>query len=138
MSRTVGGTSGEYLHRSINSPHVVARQTHDQQPMDDIIRTRDDPVIFLEKVRRPMTRGLVRERLARRLAELRAGGQDGSCVLVLAPPGAGKTTLLSQLVELVDAPVGWYRAGAEDGDEVALTRHLGYALGSALGQPSVI
>ena len=34
--------------------------------MDDL-RSAPEPVIFLEKVRRPVVRGLVRERLARRL-----------------------------------------------------------------------
>ena len=37
--------------------------------MDDL-RSTLDPVIFLEKVRRPVLRGLVRERLDRHLASL--------------------------------------------------------------------
>ncbi|HEU5485499.1 MAG TPA: AAA family ATPase, partial [Microlunatus sp.] len=105
--------------------------------MDDL-RNALDPVIFLEKVRRPVVRGLARERLDRRLAELARPDGDCSCVLVLAPPGSGKTTLLSQLVEASGLPAAWYRAGAEDSDEIALTRHLGYAIGSALADPATI
>ena len=105
--------------------------------MDDL-RSTPDPVIFLEKVRRPVLRGLVRERLDRRLAGLSDQGQDCSCLLVLAPPGSGKTTLLAQLVESDGLPAAWYRAGPEDTDEVALTRHLGFALGSALADTGII
>ena len=105
--------------------------------MDDLRNTLD-PVIFLEKVRRPVLRGLVRERLDRRLAGLSDLGQDCSCLLVLAPPGSGKTTLLAQLVESDGLPAAWYRAGPEDAEEVALTRHLGFALGSALADPGII
>ena len=103
--------------------------------MDDL-RSTPDPVIFLEKVRRPVLRGLVRERLDRRLAGL--SDQGCSCLLVLAPPGSGKTTLLTQLVESDGRPAAWYRAGPEDAEEVALTRHLGFALGSALADPHII
>ena len=105
--------------------------------MDDLRNTMD-PVIFLEKVRRPVLRGLVRDRLDRRLAELVGPDHVCSCVLVLAPPGSGKTTLLSQFAEATGTPTAWYRAGAEDVDELALTRHLGYAIGSALSDPGVI
>ncbi|HEY5788871.1 MAG TPA: AAA family ATPase [Microlunatus sp.] len=115
----------------------MARQPTDREPMDDL-RSTPDPVIFLEKVRRPMLRGLVRERLDRCLAGLSDQGQDCSCLLVLAPPGSGKTTLLAQLVESDGLPAAWYRAGPEDADEVALTRHLGFALGSALADPGII
>ncbi|MFT4164623.1 MAG: BTAD domain-containing putative transcriptional regulator [Microlunatus sp.] len=96
------------------------------------MRRTADPTIFLEKVRRPVLRGLVRDRLDGRLVDLLTTDSGCSCVLVLAPPGAGKTTLLSQLVERSVAPAAWYRAGAEDSDERALTRHLGYTLGLAL------
>ena len=105
--------------------------------MDDL-RSTLDPVIFLEKVRRPVLRGLVRERLDRQLAGLSDLSQDCSCLLVLAPPGSGKTTLLAQLVESDDLPAAWYRAGPEDADEVSLTRHLGFALGSALADPAIV
>ncbi|MGB7983469.1 MAG: AAA family ATPase [Candidatus Nanopelagicales bacterium] len=105
--------------------------------MDDL-RSTMDPVIFLEKVRRPVLRGLVRERLDRQLAELGRADLDCTCVLALAPPGSGKTTLLSQLAEASGLSTAWYRAGAEDADEVALTRHLGYALGSATGDPRIV
>jgi DNA-binding SARP family transcriptional activator len=115
----------------------MARQPTDREPMDDL-RSIPDPVIFLEKVRRPVLRGLVRERLDRRLAGLSDLGQDCSSLLVLAPPGSGKTTLLAQLVESDGLPAAWYRAGPEDADEVALTRHLGFALGSALADPGII
>ena len=66
----------------------MARQPTDRESMDDL-RSTPDPVIFLEKVRRPVLRGLVRERLDRRLAGLSDQGQDCSCLLVLAPPGSG-------------------------------------------------
>ncbi|HEY5980341.1 MAG TPA: winged helix-turn-helix domain-containing protein [Microlunatus sp.] len=115
----------------------MARQPTDREPMDDL-RSTPDPVIFLEKVRRPVLRGLVRERLDRRLAGLTNQGQDCSCLLVLAPPGSGKTTLLAQLVESDRLPAAWYRAGPEDAEEVALTRHLGFALGSALADPGIV
>ena len=105
--------------------------------MDDL-RSTMDPVIFLEKVRRPVLRGLVRERLDRQLAAHARPEQGCTCLLVLAPPGSGKTTLLSQFAESSGVPVAWYRAGAEDADEVALTRHLGYAIGSALSEPEII
>ena len=97
-----------------------------------------DPVIFLEKVRRPALRGLVRERLDRRTASLTGVGTDPvSLALVLGPPGSGKTTLLSHAAEAASASA-WYRAGTEDDDEVALTRHVGHTLGAALGVPGVI
>lgn len=105
--------------------------------MDDL-RTTTDPVIFLEKVRRPVLHGLVRDRLDRTLTDLVTADRECSCVVVLAPPGSGKTTLLSQLAPAGGLPVAWYRAGSEDGDELALTRHLGYALGSALGDPEIV
>ena len=47
----------------------VVRKPSDREPMNDP-RNMMDPVIFLEKVRRPVLRGLVRDRLDRRLAEL--------------------------------------------------------------------
>ncbi|BAK33370.1 hypothetical protein MLP_03560 [Microlunatus phosphovorus NM-1] len=100
--------------------------------MDDV-RNTVDPMIFLEKVRRPVLRGLVRDRLDGRLVDVLSATQGCSCALVLAPPGAGKTTLLSQLVERSISPAAWYRAGAEDSDERALARHLGYTLSLALG-----
>ena len=95
-----------------------------------------DPVIFLEKVRRPALRGLVRERLDRRAASLTGVGTDPvSLALVLGPPGSGKTTLLSHIAG--DA-AAWYRVGTEDDDEIALTRHLGHTLGAALHEPAVV
>ena len=98
-----------------------------------------DPVIFLEKVRRPALRGLVRERLDRRAASLAGVGADPvSLALVLGPPGSGKTTLLSHIAEAAVDPAAWYRVGTEDDDEVALTRHLGHTLGAALHEPAVI
>ncbi len=97
-----------------------------------------DPVIFLEKVRRPDLRGLVRERLERRTAALQRGGDPVSVGLVLGPPGSGKTTLLSHLASTAPAASAWYRIGTEDDDEVALTRHLGHTLGAALGDPALI
>ena len=98
-----------------------------------------DPVIFLEKVRRPALRGLVRERLERRTASLAGVGADPvSAALVLGPPGSGKTTLLSHIAEATPDAAAWYRVGTEDDDEVALTRHLGHTLGAALGEPRVI
>ena len=97
-----------------------------------------DPVIFLEKVRRPDLRGLVRGRLERQLAWLVAPSEATTLGLVLAPPGSGKTTFLSHLAAAVPEPVSWYRVGAEDDDELALTRHLGYTLGAAVNCPEVI
>ncbi len=97
-----------------------------------------DPVIFLEKVRRPDLRGLVRERLERRTADLQTGGDAVSVGLVLGPPGSGKTTLLSHLAATAPSASAWYRAGTEDDEEVALTRHLGHTLGAALGEPVLI
>ncbi|WP_375425712.1 BTAD domain-containing putative transcriptional regulator [uncultured Friedmanniella sp.] len=94
-----------------------------------------DPVIFLEKVRRPDLRGLVRSRLGHGVAD---GPTTASLGLVLAPPGSGKTTFLSHLAAASTERVAWYRMGAEDDDEVALTRHLGHTLGAALGLPGVI
>ena len=98
-----------------------------------------DPVIFLEKVRRPALRGLVRERLDRRAASLAGVGADPvSLGLVLGPPGSGKTTLLSHIAEAAGDAAAWYRVGTEDDDEVALTRHLGHTLGAALHEPALI
>lgn len=94
-----------------------------------------DPVIFLEKVRPPDLRGLVRSRLEHSVA---VGPAAASLGLVLAPPGSGKTTFLSHLAAASTERVAWYRMGAEDDDEVALTRHLGHTLGAALGLPGVI
>ena len=89
------------------------------------------PIVFPEKIRRPDPRGLVRDRLQRRLLD-----PDGPSVgLVLGPPGSGKTTLLTRVVAATDEPCAWYRAGAEDDDEAALVRHLATALGGALVEP---
>jgi len=98
-----------------------------------------DPVIFLEKVRRPELRGLVRERLDRRTSPLTDSAPDPvSLGLVLGPPGSGKTTLLSHVAAAASEAAAWYRAGTEDDDEIALTRHIGHTLGAALGEPGVI
>ena len=103
-----------------------------------------DPVIFLEKVRRPELRGLVRERLDRRTSALTDIAPDPvSLGLVLGPPGSGKTTLLSHIAAAAteapfSADAAWYRVGTEDDDEIALTRHIGHTLGAALGEPGVI
>ncbi len=97
-----------------------------------------DSVIFLEKVRRPDPRGLVRERLDRLASEGPLNVGPPPLRLVLGPPGSGKTTLLSHLAAGVDDAAAWYRVGTEDDDELALTRHLGYTLGAAMGAPAVI
>jgi DNA-binding SARP family transcriptional activator/energy-coupling factor transporter ATP-binding protein EcfA2 len=98
-----------------------------------------DPVIFLEKVRRPDLRGLVRERLDRSAAVLTdTAPHPVSLGLVLGPPGSGKTTLLSHLAAAATDAAAWYRVGIEDDDEIALTRHVGHTLGAVLGKPAVI
>ena len=105
-----------------------------------------DQVIYLEKVRRPVARGLLRERLDRQLVRARAvpgpawAGDPGtpSLGLVLGPPGSGKTTLLSQVAAASPEPAAWYRAGAEDETEIALVRHLGHTMGAALGRPDIV
>jgi ATP/maltotriose-dependent transcriptional regulator MalT len=98
-----------------------------------------DPVIFLEKVRCPDLRGLVRERLDRRTAALTDSTPDPvSLGLVLGPPGSGKTTLLSHIAGATPDAAAWYRVGTEDDEEIALTRHIGHTLGAALGRPELI
>src|SRR5215211_552289 len=98
-----------------------------------------DPVIFLEKVRRPDLRGLVRERLERRTAALTDNAPHPvSLGLILGPPGSGKTTLLSHLAAAASDAAAWYRVGTEDDDEIALTRHVGHTLGAALGKPGLV
>ena len=95
-----------------------------------------EPVIFLEKVRRPGPRGLVRDRLDAATAMVRTGTPGPlTSALVLGPPGSGKTTLLSQLAAREPA-VGWYRAGRED-DAATVTRYLGHALATALQDPGL-
>jgi DNA-binding SARP family transcriptional activator/energy-coupling factor transporter ATP-binding protein EcfA2 len=96
-----------------------------------------DPVILLEKVRRPDPRGLVRERLDR-LTLPAEGGASMPVTLILGPPGSGKTTLLSHIASAADDASAWYRVGNEDDSEVALTRHLGHTLGAAWSKPSVV
>ncbi|GAA1432236.1 hypothetical protein GCM10009616_21220 [Microlunatus lacustris] len=82
---------------------------------------------------RPDPRGLVRERLERRLLD-----PDGPwTALVLGPPGAGKTTLLSRVADRGAEACAWYRASAEDDDEAALVRHVGGALEEALDIPLI-
>jgi DNA-binding SARP family transcriptional activator/energy-coupling factor transporter ATP-binding protein EcfA2 len=98
-----------------------------------------DPVIFLEKVRRPDLRGLVRERLEHRTAALTDNApQPVSVGLILGPPGSGKTTLLSHLAAAASDAAAWYRVGTEDDDEIALTRHIGHTLGAAVAAPAVM
>ncbi len=92
-----------------------------------------DAVILLEKVRRPDPRGLVRDRLERRLS----AAESAPIGLVLGPPGSGKTTVLSRVAAGATEPTAWYRAGSEDDDEAALVRHLAYGLGAALGSDTV-
>ena len=92
-----------------------------------------DAVILLEKVRRPDPRGLVRDRLERRLS----AAESAPIGLVLGPPGSGKTTVLSRVAAGAAEPTAWYRAGSEDDDEAALIRHLAYGLGAALGSDAV-
>ena len=97
-----------------------------------------DPLIFLEKLRRPDGRGLIRDRLEARAASLHPGTSGPvSVALVLGPPGAGKTTLLSHLAA-GGGPSAWYRVGPEDTDEIDLTRHLGHTLGAALADHTLI
>ena len=106
--------------------------------MDPVIFL-ENPVIFLEKVRRPDLRGLVRERLDRRTAALADSAPHPVSVgLVLGPPGSGKTTLLSHIAGAATDAAAWYRVGTEDDDEIALTRHIGHTLGAALGKPGLI
>src|SRR5918992_593151 len=89
------------------------------------------PVVFTEKIRRPDARGLVRDRLQRRLLDA-----DGpSLGLVLGPPGSGKTTLLSRVAAVAGEQSAWYRASPEDDDEPALVRHLAQAMSVALADP---
>jgi DNA-binding SARP family transcriptional activator len=91
------------------------------------------PVVFAEKIRRPDARGLVRDRLQRRLLDA-----DGpSLGLVLGPPGSGKTTLLSRVAAAAGEQSAWYRASPEDDDEPALVRHLAQALSVALADPGL-
>jgi DNA-binding SARP family transcriptional activator/energy-coupling factor transporter ATP-binding protein EcfA2 len=98
-----------------------------------------DPVILLEKVRRPDLRGLVRDRLEQRTAALTDSAPHPVSVgLILGPPGSGKTTLLSHLAAAASDAAAWYRVGTEDDDEIALTRHIGHTVGAALGVPEVI
>jgi ATP/maltotriose-dependent transcriptional regulator MalT len=89
------------------------------------------PVVFAEKIRRPDARGLVRDRLQRRLLD----AHGPSLGLVLGPPGSGKTTLLSRVAAAAGEHVAWYRTGPEDDDEPALVRHLAQALSIALPDP---
>src|SRR3712207_1065562 len=91
------------------------------------------PVVFTEKIRRPDARGLVRDRLQRRLLD----AHGPSLGLVLGPPGSGKTTLLSRVAAAPGEQSAWYRAGPEDDDEPALVRHLAYALSTALSEPQL-
>lgn len=92
------------------------------------------PVIFLEKVRPPEPRGLVRERLISAITP--RSHPPATSALVVGPAGSGKTTLLSQLAATC-GPVGWYRAGREESDEPAVTGYLGHALANALGDPNL-
>jgi DNA-binding SARP family transcriptional activator len=89
------------------------------------------PVVFTEKIRRPDARGLVRDRLQRRLLD----AEGPSLGLVLGPPGSGKTTLLSGVTAAASEKSAWYRASPEDDDEPALVRHLAQALNVALAEP---
>lgn len=89
--------------------------------------------VFAEKLRRPDPAGLRRPRLEQRLA----GASAPSVGLVLGPAGSGKTTLLTRVAAQNSWPTAWYRAGAEDNDEAALTAHLAHSLGATLGDPTV-
>jgi DNA-binding SARP family transcriptional activator len=83
----------------------------------------DPTYVFSAKVRRPPPAGLARDRLLRRLLD-----PATDLAVIVAPAGSGKTTLLAQVAAEAGMPVGWYRAGPEDGTEVALVRHLVRAL----------
>lgn len=97
-----------------------------------------DVFVFLEKLRRPDQRGLIRDRLEARAAALQPGTEGPvSVALVLGPPGSGKTTLLSHLAA-ARGPCAWYRVGPEDNSEISLTRHLAHTLGAALADHELI
>jgi DNA-binding SARP family transcriptional activator len=91
------------------------------------------PIVYLEKMRPPDPGGLARDRVERPLT----GPLAPSVGLVLGPAGSGKTTLLSRVAAASPVASAWYRAGAEDADEVSLVAHVGYALGTALGSEAV-
>lgn len=88
------------------------------------------PVVFLEKVRRPDPRGLVRPRLEECLL-----ATDSPLGLVLGPPGSGKSTLLGRVAARSAVPTAWYRVSEEDRTEEALVRHLVAALGQIPSAP---
>lgn len=85
---------------------------------------RGPPALLPQKVRRPVARGLARERLDERLR----GPEEPGLVLVVAPPGAGKTTLLTQLAAAPSTRAAWYSAGPEDAHPGTLTQYLARAL----------
>lgn len=80
--------------------------------------------VLREKVRRPETTGLARDRLE---APLAADDCPGT-TLVIAPAGSGKTTLLTRVAATCSIATAWYRAGPEDLTEALLVRHLERAL----------
>lgn len=77
-----------------------------------------------EKLRVPEARGLGRERLEQPLIS----DAPGVLNVVVAPAGSGKTTLLARAAAGIPAPVGWYRATADDSTEDRLVAHLRQAL----------
>src|SRR3954454_19362771 len=82
------------------------------------------PAVVSQKVRRPLSAGLWRDGVLKRIT-----GPDAAQVTVLIPPaGCGKTTVLAQAASSATGPAGWYSAEPGDGSEAALARHVATAL----------
>ncbi len=85
--------------------------------------------VFGAKIRVPLVKALVRERLD----ELLTSVWDHRLGLVVAPAGSGKTTLLAQFAAASGVPVAWYRAEPADASADAALAHLERGLVAALG-----
>ena len=85
--------------------------------------------LSLPSCRVPAAKGISRDRLTALLGDV----WNRQIALIVAPAGSGKTTLLAHFARSAAAPVAWYLAEPDDGDEETLIAHLEASCTAAFG-----